>query len=491
MEVKVKKSQISGEINCPPSKSYSHRAILISALASGRSHIKNVLLSRDTLASINCIKMLGVNVNSLDSGGNHPRILGFDKLENQQSQTMNMTKNDATGLVGTQDLFVESNGGRRGFKTPNDVLNADNSGTTIRITTSMCSLVSEGYSILTGDKSLRKRPMGDLIKALNQLGVDCFSTNDNYFPPLVVKGGGIKGGTTKISGKVSSQFMSSILISGIYSEKPITIHVLGNQVSKPYIDSTLFMMKKFGIRLENSAHGDVISDLEDRPDESKELRMDQKISEEYRLPCTSEYKPQTFQVPGDFSTAALLLSAAILSEGVLVIKNLDFTMPQGDMEIIKIIKKMGGKMDVDEGNGIVKVDGSIKLDGGDFNLLNTPDLLPVVAILSLKAKEKTTITGVSHARYKETDRVSIISSQLAKFGAQIKEDTDSLTIYPPDKLKNAVINSFDDHRLFMAFTIAGLSTEHSIIDSADSVDVSYPNFIRELKGTGAKIEQLE
>ena len=260
MEVKVKKSQISGEINCPPSKSYSHRAILISALASGKSHIKNVLLSRDTLASVNCIKMLGVNVTSLDSGGDHATILGFDKLENQQSHNMKKTKSDVTGLVGTQDLFVESNGGLRGFKTPNDVLNADNSGTTIRITTSMCSLVSDGYSILTGDKSLRKRPMGDLIKALNQLGVDCFSTNHNYFPPLVVKGGGIKGGTTKISGKVSSQFISSLLISGIYSEKPVTIHVLGNQVSKPYIDSTLFMMKKFGIRLENSAHRDHSSD---------------------------------------------------------------------------------------------------------------------------------------------------------------------------------------------------------------------------------------
>ena len=158
MEVKVKKSQISGEINCPPSKSYSHRAILISALASGKSHIKNVLLSRDTLASVNCIKMLGVNVTSLDSGGDHATILGFDKSENQQSHNMK-TKNDMTGFVGTQDLFVESNGGLRGFKTPNDVLNADNSGTTIRITTSMCSLVSDKSESVpvTGNASIFKR----------------------------------------------------------------------------------------------------------------------------------------------------------------------------------------------------------------------------------------------------------------------------------------------------------------------------------------------
>jgi 3-phosphoshikimate 1-carboxyvinyltransferase len=490
VEVIVKKSQIGGEISCPPSKSYSHRAILISALATGNSHLKNVLISRDTLASIDCIKMLGVSVNSRDSESTNTRILGLDNLEKHQSDIGNKAKYDEGSLSGMQDLIVESSGGGNGFKTPNDVLNADNSGTTIRIATSMCSLVNDGYSILTGDKSLRKRPMADLIKALNQLGVDCFSTNQYYLPPLVVKGGGIKGGTTKISGKISSQFISSILISGIYSHTPITIQVLGKQVSKPYIDSTVFMMKKFGVNLENLSNRSFINDIVDGLDDSKEVEMVEKITQEYRLPDKHEYKPQKFIVPGDFSTAALLLSAGILSEGVLTIKNLDFTMPQGDMEIINIIKKMGGRIEVNESKGVAKIDGSTKLDGGDFNLVNTPDLLPVVAILSLKAKKKTTITGVSHARYKETDRVSIISSQLAKFGAQIKEDNDSIVINPPDKLKNAVINSFDDHRLFMAFAIAGLSTDHSIIDSADSVDVSFPNFISELKGIGAQIEYV-
>ena len=149
-----------------------------------------------------------------------------------------------------------------GFKTPDDVLFADNSGTTIRLVTSMCSLVNGGYSILTGDKSLRKRPMGDLIKALNQLGVNCFSTNRNYSPPLVVKGGGMKGGTAQISGEISSQFISSILLSGIYSQTPITIQVLGNQVSKPYIDSTIFTMKKFGVKVETSSNGLFSNNLE-------------------------------------------------------------------------------------------------------------------------------------------------------------------------------------------------------------------------------------
>ena len=254
----------------------------------------------------------------------------------------------------TQDLIVESNGGRRGFKTPDDILFADNSGTTIRLVTSMCSLVNGGYSILTGDKSLRKRPMGDLIKALNQLGVNCFSTNRNYSPPLVVKGGGMKGGTAQISGEISSQFISSILLSGIYSQTPITIQVLGNQVSKPYIDSTIFIMKKFGVKVETSSNGlfsnHLVNDLKD----SKVPKVAKTISEEYRLPVEYDYKSHTTRVPGDFSTAALLMSAAIMSEGELVIKNLDFTMPQGDMEIINIIKKMGGKIEVDTNKGALK-----------------------------------------------------------------------------------------------------------------------------------------
>ncbi|WP_458747476.1 3-phosphoshikimate 1-carboxyvinyltransferase [Candidatus Nitrosocosmicus sp. T] len=486
----MKKSQLCGEVVCPPSKSYSHRAIMISSLALGKSHIENVLFSRDTLASIECVQMLGVSVNPLNKKSDYRLEPNSYGPMNYSTNTFSEPKRGGDNLVEAENIIVESNGGRRGFKTPEDVLSADNSGTTIRMATSMCSLVNDGYSILTGDKSLRKRPMGDLIKSLNQLGVNCFSTNNNYFPPLVVKGGGIQGGTTQIRGDISSQFISSILLSGIYSKRPITIQVLGNQVSKPYIDSTIFMIKKFGVKVENLPNELFSSHWADGTKVSRNSKLDETISEEYRLPVDNDYKPQTIRVPGDFSTAALLISAAIMSEGVLSIKNLDFTMPQGDMEIINIIQQMGGRIEIDKNKGVAKIDGSTKLVGGNFNLVGTPDLLPVVAILSLKAKNKTTITGVSHARYKETDRVSNISSQLTKFGAQVKEDNDSITVLPPEKLKSAVINSFDDHRLFMAFTIAGLSTENTIIDSADSVDVSFPNFINELKGIGAQIEFL-
>ena len=171
----------------------------------------------------------------------------------------------------------------------------------------------------------------------------------------------------------------------------------------------------------------------------------------------------------------------------MTIDNLDFSLPQGDSNIIYILKEMGADIIEDKNSGTIKISGTKLLDGGDFDLKDTPDLLPVVSILSLKCRNSIRITGISHARYKETDRVANIATQLVKFGAEIKEDFDSIIIYPPKKIKNASINSFDDHRLFMAFSIASLATEESTICGAESVDVSYPHFVSDLKKLGARV----
>ena len=211
------------------------------------------------------------------------------------------------------------------------------------------------------------------------------------------------------------------------------------------------------------------------------------VTEFYDISNDKDYIPTSFKVPGDFSTAALLLSSAILSDGEVSVYNLDFSMPQGDSNIINILKKLGANISEDKSNGIVKIKGTNSLIGGEFNLRDTPDLLPVLSILALKCKNPIKITGISHARYKETDRVANISSQLVKFGANVKEEMDSLYIKPPIKIKNASIDSFNDHRLFMAFFIASLSTEKSQIEGSESVDVSYPGFIDEMKRLGAKL----
>jgi 3-phosphoshikimate 1-carboxyvinyltransferase len=485
VKITIKKSQICGKISCPPSKSYSHRAIVISALSNGVSNLQNVLFSRDTIATINCCKMLGIAIET-----------------NSLNQIYHLNrKGDDLSLNSTGNLKISSNGGRSGFETPDDILNAENSGTTIRLLTTLCSLVNTGFTILTGDKSLRRRPMGDLINSLNQLGIECYSTKISNTPPIIVKGGGIKGGQVLVNGQISSQFISSLLLSCIYAKANVTVNVLGNQVSKPYILSTISIMKKYGIEIKTgsiSIDNRVPSDLsfytntfarglsptfntKNAPDKNNF------VTEFYEVPNGKDYSPTNFKIPGDFSTAALLLSSAILTEGELIISGLDFSLPQGDANIVNILKKMDADIIENENTGTIKVTGNRLLEGGEFDLQDTPDLLPVVSILSLKCKNAVKITGIYHARYKETDRVANIASQLVKFGAKIKEDFDSISIIPPKRIENASINSFDDHRLFMAFFIAALATEESEIEGAESVDVSYPDFIRDMKKLGAKV----
>ena len=426
--VQVKRSEIDGVIRCPSSKSYTHRAIAIASLVERQSVITNILLARDTLATLSACRSLGANI---------------------------IHKN------GT--LWIE---GKAKFEAPENVINAENSGTTIRLLTVMSALVDKGFTVLTGDESLRKRPMQPLLDALQQLGVECYSTQMNGTPPLIVRGGGIKGGTAVIDGTVSSQFISALLISSIYAHRDITLKVKGAQVSAPYIDATLAIMKAFGVKIKDKTR-----------------------YSEYFIE-NNEYKPSIFDIPADFSTAALIIAAGVLAGRRLTIQGINFILPQADSFIIKIVKTMGGKIKVDKDKGEVTIHGARDLSGGTFDLTNSPDLLPVVSILALKCRKTVRITGISHARLKETDRVSNIAFELAKFGASVKEQRDEISITPPRLIKNASLEAYNDHRLFMAFTIASMLTEKSTVSGAESVDVSYPNFIQDMVNLGAHIKPI-
>jgi 3-phosphoshikimate 1-carboxyvinyltransferase len=415
-------------LRCPSSKSYTHRAIAVASLASGqKSTITNALLARDTLATLAGCRAFGAEIRH---------------------------EEETVEVKGVAEL-----------KTPENVINAENSGTTIRIMTAMSGLVKSGYVVLTGDESLRKRPMQPILDALKQLGVTAFSTKNNGTPPLVVSGGGIKGGSAVIDGSISSQFISGLLIAGIYANSDIHLKIKGNLVSRPYVSATIATMSQFGIKTEHS------------PDML-----------EYRVK-KGKFRPAQFDVPSDFSTAALVLAAGALVGDKVVIKGLNFGLPQGDSQIVDIMAKMGCRIRSDKSKGQVVVEGSEVLEGGSFNLTDTPDLLPVVSILALKSKEPVTITGVAHARSKETDRLSNIASELVKFGARILEFNDGLKITAPKVLKNASLEAYNDHRLFMAFSIASMMTEKSIVAGAESVDVSYPNFVSEMKDLGARFSR--
>lgn len=423
-KINVSRSVLKGNVICPPSKSYTHRAIFISSLANGDSQIINPLLSRDTIATIDACKAFGVKIKRTDQG-----------------------------------LFVSGNAT---LKIPDDVINVENSGTTMRFVTAISSLLNNGHVIITGDDSIRKRPMGPLLSALKQLGVNSYSATDNDKAPIIVQGGGIRGNRISIDGSISSQFISGILIAGACTESGISLNVTGKQVSRSYIESTLNVMTKFGARVKNS----------------RDYRN-------YNI-FYNRYTPTTFIIPGDFSTAALLLSAGTLAGGEVTVTNLNFSLPQGDSKILEILKKIGAVISINKKNGTAKTMGTGELDGGEFDLSDTPDLLPVVAILSLKSINPVRIYGVSHTRYKETDRLRIIASEFKKFGVKTKILPDEITIVSPKKLRNAHINSHSDHRLFMSFVIASMMTEKSIVDGAESVDVSYPSFMQDMKKIGAK-----
>jgi 3-phosphoshikimate 1-carboxyvinyltransferase len=423
--VTVRKSILSGLIDCPPSKSYTHRAIVVSSLAEGKSLITNPLRSRDTNATLLACKMLGVDINDRPN-----------------------------------QIMIS---GRKGFEPPNDIINVENSGTTLRFLTPMSALVKKGYTVITGDKSIRRRPMNPMIQALGKVGVECYSTRLNGFAPILVKGGGIRGGTTTLSGAISSQFLSGLLISGIYAKSDLEIEIEGRQVSRPYIDSTIAIMKEFGISIKSS---------------------------EYRFFSVKEgrYKSTSFNVPGDFSAAALLLSAGAMLADELIVSGLDFSLPQGDSRIVEFLERLGARIRKDVGRGRVSVSRCESFEGGEFDLSDTPDLLPAISILSLKSRKPIKVIGISHARFKETDRPGIIASELSKLGLEIKMKNDELLLNKTGELKRACLDAHDDHRLFMSFVIAAMLTDGSVIRGADSVDVSYPKFLVELKKIGGNIE---
>jgi 3-phosphoshikimate 1-carboxyvinyltransferase len=305
--------------------------------------------------------------------------------------------------------------------------------------------------------------MQPILDALIQLGVQAHSSKGNGTPPIIVRGGGIKGGTTSIDGSISSQFVSGILIAGIQADSNIIMKVKGDLISKPYVLATLAIMKHFG--------GPV--------DHTQDML-------EYYIK-SARYNSTQFEIPSDFSSAALILAAGVLVGEKIQLNGLSFTLPQGDSQIIEILQRMGCRIMVDRMNGNIQIDGSEHLDGGNFNLADTPDLLPVVSVLALKAKSPVTIKGVAHARLKETDRVANLAKELVKFGASIEELPDGLKIMAPFDIKNASLQAYNDHRLFMALTIASMMTQKSIVAGAESVDVSYPNFLSDMRALGADI----
>ena len=420
MNCKVGKSKISGQVVCPPNKSYTHRAIFLASLAGNNSRVDNALLSADTISTIEACKKFGAEI----------------EIENSSIIVKNPIK----------------------FSTNVPEINAENSGTTIRIASGIASLFSEEI-VLTGDSSLQKRPMQPLLDALSSIGAQCSSTDGK--PPIKIKGK-ISGGNVTIPGNFSSQFISSLLICAPLTEYGINLTIEENLVSKPYLDATIATMRKFGVSVQTSIP-------------YKRYSISPQI-----------YKSTTFTVPIDFSSLALLLSAAVLNGEEIIVKGSIGNLPQGDEAFIDILEQLGVKVTIN--NEEIKIKSPQKLTGGKFDLSNSPDLLPPLAILALNSANPIEIVNVQHARLKETDRIAIISRELVKLGIKIQEKEDGLILESSENLIGAELNSENDHRLFMAFCIAGMYIGDCTITDPESIKISYPNFVEEMNSLGAKIQ---
>lgn len=416
----IGKGSLEGAISAPPSKSYTHRVFVIASLAEGKSEILNPLISRDTLSTIRACEALGSAIESRGEG-----------------------------------IWYVS--GSSSLKTPEDVINVDNSGTTIRIMTAVSAL-APGFTVLTGDSSIRQRPMGPLITSLGELGAKCFSTRGDGKPPIIVEGGGIKGGETKIPGHISSQFISALLIACPLAENETRISFTSELKSKPYLDMTLEFLNYFRGKIEYLPNLGLI------------------------IPPQQTYLPASVRIPGDFSSASLVLSAAAITDSDVKIQNLDMDTAQGDKKIVDLLQEMGAEIEV--GEKYVRVKGDKKLNGISFDCGDNPDLLPVLAVLGSVAEGKTEIFNAQHVRFKESDRISTMAKELSKMGVRVEEKPDALIVYG-GKIKGAHVESYNDHRVLMALSVAALAAEgETVISGVESVDVSYPSFIEDMISLG-------
>lgn len=423
MLLKVTKSATAGRVRIPGSKSHTIRALFIASLAEGKSEIINPLISNDALSAVTTCKALGADI-------------AFE-----------------------EDKFtVQGFGGRP--KTPEDVIDVGNSGTTLRFGV-MTAALGEGCTVFTGDYQIRKRPLAPLIEAINNLGAEMFSTRNNGMAPVVVRGR-LKGGSTPLDA-VTSQYLSSILINSPLAEKDTEV-TLTRLNEAPYVEMTMWWLDKQGIVYNNEAF------------------------KYFTIKGGQKYKPFNMTIPGDFSSATFFMVLAAISGGEFILENLDMSDPQGDKLVLSILEKMGAGVSF-EGN-LIRIKGN-RLAGMEIDMNSIPDALPAMAVAGCFAEGETRLVNVPQARMKETDRIHVMCTELSKMGADIVELPDGLVI-KQSSLKGSRVQGHDDHRVVMALAVAGLNIEgETVIDTAEAMNVTFPEFAGLISKCGGNIKLIE
>lgn len=407
------------EITVPGSKSYTNRSLILAVLTKNKVKIIKPLFSDDTEAMVYCLKTLGIN-----------------------------TK------VGGDYILVEGDISK--VKEKKYKLDCNLSGTTLRFILALSCLIP-GEKIIYGKNSLNKRPIGPLVDGLKKLGAKIRYLGKVGYPPITIESSKLNSGEVKVLGDISSQYFSALLmIAPIVGD--LKIKVLGKQISKPYIDMTIDIMEKFGVKVINNRYKSYF------------------ISRQ-------RYSRSKYIVEGDYSSAAYFLAIAALTGSEITIKNLNPYSKQADKKFVEILEKMGNKIIWHKNSLTIKGKGIKALE---IDMEDCPDQVQTLAILSSFAKGKTIITGVRSLRIKETERVKALEKELSKMGIKTKSGINKLTIFGGEP-KGATINTYNDHRMAMSFAVAA-SILPIKIKNPEVVSKSFPDFWKNLEEMGVNYE---
>jgi 3-phosphoshikimate 1-carboxyvinyltransferase len=414
-------------ITPPGSKSLTNRALVLAALADGASTLSNVLFADDTLVMLDCLAKLG-----------------FALQADREKTTVRVEGRGGTVPAREAELFC------------------GNSGTTIRFLTALCAL-GRGRDTLDGIPRMRRRPVGDLVALLKNLGVRVEYLMENGFPPVRVDAHGLVGGIARFGGSRSSQFLSAVLQAAPYARHEVHIDLEGRQTSWPYVAMTMRLMDEFGV--------------------TPELVLDPKTREPRQIivPHGSPYRATDYAIEPDASNASYFLAAAAIHPGAKVtVEGLGRRSLQGDVGFADVLHRMGA--DLLFGPDFITVIGGRTLQGIDVDLSAMPDTAQTLAVVALFADGPTTVTGLHTLRVKETDRIAALATELKKLGAEVDVEGDDLTVHPPQRgLKPAAIDTYDDHRMAMSFALAGTKAPGVTIKDAQCVNKTYPNYFQDLE----------
>ena len=418
IDIKPIRTPPNTTIEVPGSKSYTNRALLVASLAHGDSTLTGALFSDDTHYMCNALQKLGVKIDA-----------------DEKRATFEVHGNGCEIPVPGAELYI------------------GNSGTTARSLTAYVSL-GHGTFVIDGDEPMRHgRPISDLLDALTQLGVAAHSQLENGYLPVVVQADGIEGGKTRLDASKSSQFLTALLLIAPYAKNGMEIEVVGNPKT-PYIDITLAVMEAFGAQV---------------------------INEDYKyfhIAGGQQYQPRVYHIEPDASNASYFFAAAALTGGRVTVKHLRLDSAQGDIQFVRVLEQMGCQVTVS--NTGITVTGPTQLNGIDVDMKAISDTALTLAAVAPFADSKVAIRNIEHTRWQETDRIHAMVTELRKLGGHVVEHQDGLEISPAP-ITPAAIDTYQDHRVAMAFSLVGLKARGIQIKDPGCVSKTFPNYFEVLQ----------